>query len=82
MNSKRQPTPADLEAFRDSLAKTLNIGETRRAALNLAGMDIAEKRKPQDRTYETIIDNKIFKLRLATTHTTSYASRPTALRRY
>jgi type II secretory ATPase GspE/PulE/Tfp pilus assembly ATPase PilB-like protein/CheY-like chemotaxis protein len=35
----------------------------------IAGMDIAERRKPQDGTYETMVDNRIFKLRLATTHT-------------
>lgn len=34
-----------------------------------AGMDIAERRKPQDGACEVIIDNRAFKLRLATTST-------------
>ncbi|MCX8022676.1 MAG: ATPase, T2SS/T4P/T4SS family [Syntrophorhabdaceae bacterium] len=35
----------------------------------LAGLDITEKRKPQDGALEAIIDNRRFKLRLATTST-------------
>lgn len=35
----------------------------------LAEMDIAERRKPQDGAFEAIIDNRSFKLRLATTST-------------
>ncbi len=36
---------------------------------SLAGLDITEKRKPQDGAVEAIIDNRKFKLRLATTST-------------
>jgi len=35
----------------------------------LAGMDIAEKRKPQDGAFAAVIDNNTFNLRLATTST-------------
>jgi type II secretory ATPase GspE/PulE/Tfp pilus assembly ATPase PilB-like protein/CheY-like chemotaxis protein len=35
----------------------------------LAGMDIAEKRKPQDGSFETVISGRPFKFRLATTST-------------
>jgi type II secretory ATPase GspE/PulE/Tfp pilus assembly ATPase PilB-like protein/DNA-binding response OmpR family regulator len=35
----------------------------------LAGMDIAEKRKPQDGAFSAVIDNNTFNLRLATTST-------------
>ncbi|MBI5361282.1 MAG: Flp pilus assembly complex ATPase component TadA [Planctomycetes bacterium] len=35
----------------------------------LGGMDISEKRKPQDGAFEAMIGNKSFKLRLATTST-------------
>jgi len=37
----------------------------------LAGLDIAERRKPQDGAFEATIDNRSFKLRLATTSTPS-----------
>lgn len=35
----------------------------------LSGMDIAEKRKPQDGAFAAVIDNKTYNLRLATTST-------------
>lgn len=37
----------------------------------LAGLDIAEKRKPQDGAFETIIHDRAFSLRLSTTNTPS-----------
>jgi type II secretory ATPase GspE/PulE/Tfp pilus assembly ATPase PilB-like protein/DNA-binding response OmpR family regulator len=56
--------------LRDSFAVKKNTGVMLISRLKvLGGLDLAEKRKPQDGSFAATIDNKIFKLRLATTST-------------
>jgi type II secretory ATPase GspE/PulE/Tfp pilus assembly ATPase PilB-like protein/DNA-binding response OmpR family regulator len=56
--------------LRDSFAIKKNTGVMLISRLKaLGGLDLAEKRKPQDGSFAATISNKTFKLRLATTST-------------
>ena len=56
--------------LRDSFAVKKNTGVMLISRLKaLGGLDLAEKRKPQDGSFAATISNKTFKLRLATTST-------------
>ncbi|MBW2038434.1 MAG: Flp pilus assembly complex ATPase component TadA [Deltaproteobacteria bacterium] len=56
--------------LRDSFALKKNTGVKLISRLKvLGGLDLAEKRKPQDGSFAATINNKTFKLRLATTST-------------
>jgi type II secretory ATPase GspE/PulE/Tfp pilus assembly ATPase PilB-like protein/DNA-binding response OmpR family regulator len=56
--------------LKDSFALKKNTGVMLISRLKvLGGLDLAEKRKPQDGSFAATISNKIFKLRLATTST-------------
>jgi type II secretory ATPase GspE/PulE/Tfp pilus assembly ATPase PilB-like protein/DNA-binding response OmpR family regulator len=56
--------------LRDALALKKNTGVMLISRLKvLGGLDLAERRKPQDGSFAATVNNKIYKLRLATTST-------------